>query len=248
MSRAELPEYIIRNGSYFREMKINCPTITLIQDWLVGRKFRQQIEVCNSSAHVVFNSQYVAEKYTSELSVPYSIIPLGVDFDFFTPQSGERGNQILFVGSSNKIKGFSLVLDLIENTSYEFCLIMKDEFSMSHPRVQVLNKLDATAVRDKMQQCAFLICTSQIETQHLAGIEAAACGLPVLATNVGVYYALSNGLWGRRISKDIQQDIKYMISHLNEFTPRSFFQKYNKNECAAKWKKLVRKVKDERRI
>ena len=36
--------------------------------------------------------------------------------------------------------------------------------------------------------CRVGLCTSRIESQHLAGIEMAACGLPIVASPVGVYW------------------------------------------------------------
>jgi len=239
-----LPDFIIRNGSYFRPLKIQCPTISLIQDILEGDLYQQQIDVCNSSTHVVFNSEYVSERYLSRIEVPFSIIPLGVDFDFFVPsQEKEVNNTILFVGSSQEIKGFQSILEIIKNTSYNFYLIMKDDFKINHPRVKVFNKLSSEEVKEKMQECSFLICTSIEETQHLAGIEAAACGLPILATNVGVYYNLSNGPWGRKIGNNIYEDIEYMFNHLQKFSSRKFFYKYSKENCSSRWKELIREIK-----
>ena len=38
-----------------------------------------------------------------------------------------------------------------------------------------------------VNRCRVGLCTSRVETQHLAGIEMGACGLPVVAPRIGCY-------------------------------------------------------------
>jgi glycosyltransferase involved in cell wall biosynthesis len=94
---------------------------------------------------------------------------------------------------------------------------------------------------DIYNSCKFLICSSRIETSHLAGIEAAACGLPILATNVGAYYDFENGPWGIKISTNINNDIEYIFSNYTIFSPRQFFYEkgYDTESCKNKWLELI---------
>ena len=90
--------------------------------------------------------------------------------------------------------------------------------------------------------CKLLVCASTIETQHLSGIEAAACNLPLVTTNVGVYYDLTNGKWGRKVlDGDFVSSIEYVFENYEGFEPRKFFLEkgYDKQSCINKWKALV---------
>jgi glycosyltransferase involved in cell wall biosynthesis len=244
-----IPDYIIRNATYFGPISIPTKTISLVQD---ATEDLMQIHVCNSSTLTVFNSPYTASLYKYKIFNPTVIIPLGVDFDYFKPHksfSQELGilpHSILFVGANNNHpKGFDKVLDLIENTEYNFCLVMKDDFTIEHPRVKVFNRVDQETMVKIYNSCKLLICTSTVETQHLSGIEAAACNLPIVATNVGVYFDKKNDKWGRKvIDGDFISNIKFIFENYNDFEPREFFLEngYDKKSCMDKWKDLVNKL------
>jgi glycosyltransferase involved in cell wall biosynthesis len=72
-----------------------------------------------------------------------------------------------------------------------------------------------------------LVCTSRIETLHLAGVEAAACNLPLVTSNVGIYYDLPNGKWGRNTRsldvEDFINEINFVKNNILTFSPRDFF-------------------------
>jgi glycosyltransferase involved in cell wall biosynthesis len=241
-----IPDYIIRNATYFGPISIPTKTISLVQD---ATGDSMQIHVCNSSTLTVFNSPYTASLYKYKIFTPAVIVPLGVDFDYFKPcdsyeqELGILPDSILFVGANNvNPKGFDKVLDLINNTGFNFCLVMKDDYKLDHPRVKVFNRVDQETMVKIYNSCKVLICTSTVETQHLSGIEAAACNLPIVATNVGVYFDKKNGLWGRKvIDGDFISNINFIFENYNDFQPRQFFLEngYDKKSCMNKWKDLV---------
>jgi glycosyltransferase involved in cell wall biosynthesis len=217
-----------------------------LQDYYPGNG--QQVEVCNASTVTVFNSDYTFSQYKDVINqCKIEIIPLGVDFQLFKKSQTKVAeilpHSLLFVGSSEAHpKGFDVVLNLISNTNYNFCLVMKDGFNMRHPRVKVFNRVPHDVMVRIYNSCDLLICTSVVETLHLAGIEAAACDVPVLATNVGVYFNRPAGEWGR--VSDINEfvsNINYMISNRSEFSPRQYFLKegFDKRDVMNKWKFLV---------
>jgi glycosyltransferase involved in cell wall biosynthesis len=237
------PDYIIRNASFFNPIRLNVPTISLLQDLGHGR-----MDVCNSSTVVVFNSPYTKAHYPN-IQTRTETIPLGVDFNFFKPTESYQeelsilDNSILFIGSAtNHPKGFNVVMDLINNTDYNFCLVMKDDFQIDHPRVKVFNKIGHDTLLKVINSCSMLICTSTVETQHLSGLEAAACDLPLVVTNVGVYYDKTDGKWGVKVlDGDFVSKIEYVMSNKGSFSPRKFFLErgYDKKDCMDKWKELV---------
>lgn len=248
------PEYIIRNGTFFDPLGIHrLPIISLIQDVMPTWSLRnQQLASARESHTIVFNSEFTKAKYPELHDKNHTVIPLGVDFEFFC-NCGDLvadvlPNSVLFVGAENVYpKGFDRVMELINNTDYNFCLVMKDNFRIEHPRVRVFNKLDQAAMRRVYCSCRALICTSRMETQHLAGIEAAACGLPIIATNVGIYNAPGN--WGiqvdqsgseREVHEQFKQALKITFGETT-FTPRYTMRKmgYDKQSCASHWQQLV---------
>jgi len=247
------PAYLIRNGTYFRRMNTDVPTISLIQDVTVDAR---QLEVMNSSQMVVFNSKYVYDNYKSRLSdkVPVRICPLGVDFDFFKP-IGDRNpevlpNSILFIGASTTYpKGFNVMMDIMNTmTDQNFCLIMKDSFSLSQvpdatrPRVRVFNRIPAHDVRTIINSCAVAVCPSFEETQHLSGIECAACNIPIVARAVGVYYDNRDSQeWGLLADNHTFVDrLRYVRDNLAKFRPRDCFIKhYSTDQCKKNWVDIV---------
>ena len=241
-----VPDFVIRNATYFGPLNLKCKTISLLQDATMDPT---QLYVCKLSDIVVFNSPFTKSLYKNKFYTPCRVIPLGIDFDFFKPDAsyekelGILENSILFVGANNNYpKGFDNILNLIENTNYNFCLVMKDNFTMDHPRVKVFNRVDQETMQKIYNSCKLLVCSSVMETQHLAGIEAAACDLPVVATNVGVYYDLNNGDWGRTVlDGDFLSNINYVFENYQDFSPRKFFLEkgYDKQSCINKWKDLV---------
>ncbi len=244
-------DYIIRNASYFRPMNVQVKTISLLQDLLPNND--EQLSVCNKSDIVVFNSPYTQAHYIDKITTKTVMIPLGVDFNKFIPiektyndELNILENSILFIGSStNNPKGFDIMLKIIEETDYNFCLVMKDDFKMDNHRVKVFNKIDHDTLVKVINSCQMLVCTSRTETLHLAGVEAAACNLPLVTSNVGIYFNLPNGEWGRNTNSlkadDFIREINYVKKNLNTFSPRQFFLNLglDTETCKNRWINLV---------
>jgi len=242
------PDYVIRNGTFFRNLNLNSKTISLLQDCYEGNT--QQIQVSNSSDVTVFNSPFTKAFFGDKITSKVVTIPLGVDSTHFNKtedHSEELGilpDSILFVGANNEHpKGFDLMLDIINNTEYNFCLVMKDNFTMNHPRVKVFNRLNQDQIKKVYNSCKLIVCTSRIETQHLVGIEGGFCGLPIVATNVGIYYGLENGEWGRKVGnlEEFKTEIEYILNNYNDFNPRAYFLTMGCDieSCKNKWLEII---------
>jgi glycosyltransferase involved in cell wall biosynthesis len=246
----DTPDFIIRNASYFRQMSVDCKTISLMQDPL---RTSDQIKVCNNSDVVVFNSEYMKDSCKNLIDPKRSeVIPLGVNFDFFcdlendfSEELGIPENAILFIGADNHFKGFDKVRWLIDNTSLNFCLVMKDDVSINNDRCKTFNSVDHETLRKIINSCSACLCTSTIETQHLSSIEAGACNIPVVTTNVGIHYNKNGDGWGEKIpdgasGKDIAELLEKALS--SEYQTRDKFIefKYNRKSCKEKWVKLCK--------
>lgn len=255
-SQQNIPEYIIRNGTFFRKINLsNVKTISLIQDIYENNYLRDmQNDVIKSSDVIVFNSEYTKSYYDINDKINYRIIPLGVDFEKFVPMNnkdelrkelGIEENSILFIGSTSiNPKGFDKVLKIFNATKNNFVFVLKDNnYKINNKRIKIFEKVDHDKLVKIINCCELLICTSNIETQHLAGIEAAACNIPVIATNVGIYYNNNDNRWGL-ISNSLDEfifNINYILNNKNKFSPRQCFldEGLDKNTCKKRWIDLI---------
>lgn len=254
------PDYIIRNGSYFRRIQTDVKTISLIQDVQTGDGLQNQIDIINHSSVAVFNTVYVYQKYRDYIS-PSAVVricPLGVNFDFFKP-SDDRSpdvlpNSVIYIGSSmNYPKGFNVLLSIIHSMpDQNFCLVMKDDFSINgipledRHRVRIFNKVNQENVRILINSCMAAVCTSYEETQHLSGIECAACNIPIVARMVGVYYDNKDDpRWGRLADDtNFVDKLRYVVSKRDKFSPREcFMEKYSTEICRRNWLNIVESLR-----
>lgn len=244
------PDYIIRNATYFRKLHIKTKQIALLQDHFEIPKKLSQLGVCNGVDAVVFNSKFICNEYENFVHKPYHVIPLGTDFDFFCPSDSRKIFDIIYIGDSKvNPKGFNIVERLIEKTNYKFALVMKDDFNIEHKRVKVFNKIDHDALRYVLRRSKVLICTSKVETLHLAGIEAMACGVPVVAMPVGIYKEfIKVGSWGMRVDSESDDDfivaLDYVMNNYSWFEPRqyAFDMKLDKFSCKLRWLNLIKEI------
>jgi glycosyltransferase involved in cell wall biosynthesis len=248
---SDKPDYIIRNATYFRHLNITTKTISLLQDLATANQM--QIDVCNKSDVVVYNSPYTQSHYKDIITAKSVMIPLGVDFNKFIPMDESFNdelyilpNSILFIGADNiSPKGFDIMTEIIDNTSYNFCLVMKDGYQSTNSRVKVFNRIDHDKLIKVMNSCEMLVCTSRVETLHLSGVEAAACDIPLVTSNVGIYYDLESGGWGRNVnsfnSEDFIREIAYVKDNVTTFNPRKTFLDIglDTETCKNKWINLI---------
>ena len=232
---AYCPDYVIRNASYFRRLDLDCPTICFVQDVLTGALADMQREVIEASDVAVYNSEFTREKCGGEGPV----IPIGTDFNLFSPGEFRAENgPILFVGSTDPVKGWGEFQRVVEATNYEFVAVLKHG-EWRHPRVRCTGPLSQTVLRDVMRGCSVLLCTSLVETQHLAGIEAGAVGLPLVVPPIGIYAELDAGSFGRVVTDGefaaVLREVDRTIS------PRAYFQDcgLDRKTCMNRWRQLI---------
>jgi len=260
------PKFIIRNGTYFRKINTDVPTISIIQDIQIHNHnlFQHQLDVIRNSAVVVFNTNYVYEKYKPFIGdcpkLQIKICPLGIDFNYYTPShplivGKDENPPILYIGDSSTYpKGFSTMLNIINKLrTYNFVLIMKDDFDGNgvfaeeeKHRVKIYNRIGSSQVKNIINSCGLAVCTSLEETQHLSGIECASCDLPIVARNVGVYHdCCDDTRWGM-IANDENEFIENIRTIMNSgekrrmFKPREcFMEKYSNEICKSNWKSII---------
>lgn len=247
------PDYIIRNGTYFRKLNINIPTFALIQD---TKNNQMQTEVINSVDCIIFSSHQTYKIYSNRISPKnWRVIEWASDFNFWKPIEERHPdvlpNSIIFIGDSSHVKkGFHRVLNLINSmTDFNFCLIMKDDTTLdiipekSRNRVKIFNKVPRETVRLLMNSSVCGICTSGMEEGHWAGIELGACNIPMVSRPMGRY--LDNidgiGMWGELADDDKFADtIRKVISNKDSYSPREYYSKeYTHERFKEKWIDVV---------
>lgn len=188
-SAVALHNVVIRNGTYFPWFPASgLPVISLIQDIHPPGHLRDwQRNVGLNSDAVVFNSEHTRDHYP-ELRSKGTIIPLGTDFDLFDIKDVEKTHDVVWVGAATAVKGWRLFNEIVrENQDLTFLCVTKDGARIDAPNVTNHANVPASEMVVLMNQAKIGLCTSEQETQHLAGVEMAACGLTVVAPPIGVY-------------------------------------------------------------
>lgn len=247
------PDYIIRNGSYFRKMNIDIPTFALIQD---TQNNRMQTDVINTVTCIVFSSHETYRIYKNRINPKnWRVIEWASDFNFWKPIEEKHPdilpNSIIFIGdSSYKKKGFHRVLKLIDiMEDFNFCLIMKDDTTLniipekSRNRVKIFNRANSETVRLLMNSSVCGICTSGMEEGHWAGIELGACNIPMVSRPMGRYLDNIDGIgkWGELAEDDDFPDvIRKVVANKESYSPREYYSKeYTHERFKEKWTNLL---------
>lgn len=198
---------IVRNASYFGPIQTNTHQIALLQDIFPEGHREQQEAVLRTCKAVVFNSAFTRAAYCTPEFIERAgkwapVIPLPVDFKTFSignrmglqQHFGLPDRCVIWVGAcdgaAGEVKGWDTFLAIARtNPHISFVAVFKDRLPETvPPNMRTFLRLPQEELAMLMGACRVGLCTSKIETQHLAGIEMGACGLPVVAPPVGVYW------------------------------------------------------------
>ena len=138
------------------------------------------------------NSRSVRRSLESEYGLTSGIVPTGVDTAFFTPNWSRPENRrprVLFVGSLRPFKGPQTVIEAAERLPHADFVIVGDGIMTADVRTQAkrlanlcfVGRLSQAAVRDEYRQADIFLFPSLWEGSPKVILEAAACGLPVIA-------------------------------------------------------------------
>jgi len=142
------------------------------------------------------NAGSVKRSLQREYNLPSEIVPTGVDTGFFTPEWDRHANSrpvVLFVGSLRPFKQPQLLLEAAARFSgADFVLVgeglMADQLKKRIERerfanVRLAGLLGAEELKRQYQQSDIFLFPSTWEGSPKVLLEAAACGLPVIARN-----------------------------------------------------------------
>lgn len=122
------------------------------------------------------------------------VIPNGVDADFFTPPPARetdrspRPSRLLFVGNLSRRKGADLLPEMMRLLGPGFELLytsgLRAKSALQAPNSKGLGKLDRPGVRQALRSADIFLFPTRLEGFPLSVLEAMACGLPVVGSNV----------------------------------------------------------------
>lgn len=177
---------------------------------------------------VIANSEGLRDlAYKTSKVKNIDIIHNGIDIDKYTPDYAKRATtpEILCVGRLNKIKGFDLVLKAVSKLQCDCKIVIAGDGPEREPlsnlavqlgiseRVVFLGKVDKGVLLEQYRKATVFCLSSYNEGMSNALLEAMACGLPVISTDVGGVKELINGN-GVVVNKGDYQSIKLGLESL----------------------------------
>lgn len=155
--------------------------------------------ILRKSISIIANSQGLADLSVKHDPYEVDVIPNGVDVDFFYPDDSKKDQNVfrfLFVGRFQKQKNLFLLLDKISKieTNFELHMVgdgpLKEDLVVLSKELNIYNRIiwygwvDKEELREIYQAADCLINPSLYEGMPNVLLEAMACGLPAIASNV----------------------------------------------------------------
>jgi glycosyltransferase involved in cell wall biosynthesis len=158
-------------------------------DLFIGRSVQR-------AARIAAVSRAVADQAMRWFGVSCEVVPNGVD-DFFTPDSGDEGDYILFTGTLEPRKGIDDLLDVWSSLPAPrppLVLCGDAGWRVRVPDgVEVTGYVDRERLRELYRRARLFVYPSRYEGFGIPPLEAMACGAPVVATRTGAIPEYAEG-------------------------------------------------------
>ena len=176
------------------------------------------------------------------------ISSLYIDLDIFKPTGISKDYDLIFVGRLEANKGVDLFLETVEKLNCKAIIVgdgaLKNEIKLKIENWKLQDNIllygwakDQREIAELLNKSRILVMPSYNEGGPRVVVEALACGVPVLATPVGmVPDLLKNGLGGEIIAWDANDMASKIRALLSDFER---YQKYSQKglEIARKFEK-----------
>ncbi len=165
-------------------------------DHLVFKQLSQII--WKKAAYTIANSEGLRQlALETDKNAQIDLIPNGVDTTFFCPDDSALKSGIFTIISVGRLiprKGFDLIINAIKGISQVKFQIagggiieqeLKEQAEEANVSLELLGQLNRNQLKAALQKADLFVLTSYNEGMSNAALEAMACGLPVILSNVG---------------------------------------------------------------
>ena len=170
-----------------------------VASWLVGQAVKHATRIVAPSTYIVALLNHYAAYNRIDLGERVRQVPLGVDTEMFKPSDNptSRTREFVHVGSLTPVKRQDLLLELVakmpgahldivgDGTLRDYLTNLAEELGISQ-RVTFHGAIPHPQLPKFYQSAQWLLMTSQHEAFCMAAVEAAACGVRVIGSPVGV--------------------------------------------------------------
>lgn len=170
--------------------------------------------VVSKVPNIIVVTPYVKESLCN-INTNIYIIPNGVNNEYFKIKVNEKSNQLLFVGQISPRKGLidllkaikivikkipDVKLDIIGNVltkRYFDTLISYTKTNKLEETINFVGYLNDKELKQKYSEATLFVFPSYEESQGIVLLEAMACGIPVVASNIGgIPFVVEDGKTG----------------------------------------------------
>jgi glycosyltransferase involved in cell wall biosynthesis len=188
--------WFLKLRSLRRNRCIVAGTIESQTDWrdetITPQNVRLVEETVLRCDYLFSNSAFVKRSLETNYDLASEVVPTGVDTNFFTPNWDRPANprpRVLYVGSLRSFKGPQVVLDAAQRCPYADFVVVGEgilgeelrERAKGLTNLVMRGLLGRTAVREEYRAADIFMFPSRWEGSPRVLMEAAACGLPVVA-------------------------------------------------------------------
>lgn len=182
-----------------------------VRGWyeIVSRRIRASID--NQSIRradkILVNSKFTKKNVYSAYQLDSEVCYLGVDTNFFKSSSLRKDIDVLFIGTDDRIDGYSLFKKILKYTDSKY-------------KIKIINSRNWVPEKELLksyQTAKIVLCLAHKEPFGLIPLEAAACDCVVVAVGEGGYKESiinrKTGLLVSRHAKQIAKKLNYLLSH-----------------------------------
>jgi len=166
----------------------SIPSYGYKKNWIISMKEKYNAKAAFSHASLVLSSsKWCAEKIEKDYGIEVQYIPNGIDLEkYYVNSSDGKQNVILFIGRYIEMKGIKYLLEAAKKLPmYEFWFIGKGPLEKIIKGENVRNFGFVDKIEGYISKATICVFPSFIEASPLVGLEAMACGKPVIATSAG---------------------------------------------------------------